>query len=118
MNRIFNKILHRTIIVLSVLFLSYPIIADACSINDQKQIRIGASEGIEGICSNNGSRISCQFKGDEISCDGPGGGYSGTDLKSLIFSACGCSTQEEKKESLKKEWEKQFTPSSGTTSTR
>ena len=78
----------------------------ACSIQDQKKVRIGANEGIEGTCSNNGFPISCVDLGDdEISCDGPGGGFSGYDLESLIFSACGCSSQEEKGKQLKKQVE-------------
>jgi hypothetical protein len=69
----------------------------ACSMEELTKVQIGADQGIKGICSNNRFPISCQNLGNgELSCDGPGGSYSGYDLDSLIFSACGCSSQEEK----------------------
>lgn len=86
-----------------LLFLTHSI-ALACSIRDQKKVQIGVNEGIEGVCSNNGLLISCEDIGDdEISCSGPGGGYSGYDLDGLIFSACECSSQEEGELQLKKD---------------
>jgi len=79
-------------------------IAHACSILDQKKVQIGTSDGIEGVCSNNGLSISCEVSDeDEISCDGPGGSYSGFDLNSVIYSACGCSSEEERGTQLKEE---------------
>lgn len=79
-------------------------ITNACSIQDVQNVQIGVSKGIEGRCSNNGLPISCVFiDGDGISCDGPGGSYSGDDLKGLTFSACGCSSEKEKEKQDKKE---------------
>jgi hypothetical protein len=67
-----------------------------CIIQDEQRVTIGDSTGIEGVCSNNGLAISCQFiQGQGITCGGPIGIFSGDDLNSLIVSACGCSTQEE-----------------------
>ncbi len=61
----------------------------------------------QGRCSNNGLPISCIFiEGEGITCDGPGGGYSGEDLNSLIFSACGCSSEKEEEKQEKKELKK------------
>jgi hypothetical protein len=92
------------IVVSSILMFFHFGSAYACSIQDRKSIQIGANRGIAGVCSNNGSPISCENRGnDEISCDGPGGGYSGYDLESLVFSACGCSSQEEKGKQLEQE---------------
>jgi hypothetical protein len=77
--------------------------ANACSIVNEEKVQIGDSQGVKGTCSNNGLPISCEYTKDgNISCDGPGGGYSGDDLRSLVFSACGCSAQEEKERKLKK----------------
>ncbi len=75
----------------------------ACSLLNKKEAQIGDSKGVEGVCSNNGLPISCIFVGEGITCDGPGGSYSGNDLDSLIFSACGCSAQEERELQEKKE---------------
>ena len=80
--------------------------AHACSILNEKKVTIGDYPGIEGVCSNNGLPISCQFvEGEGITCDGPAGSYTGDDLKSLIFSACGCSTERQEEQHLKKELE-------------
>ncbi len=76
-------------------------VAHACSIQNEKRVQIGVHMGIEGVCSNNGLPITCEFEeGEGITCDGPSGGYTGYDLKSLIYSACGCSEEdyENKKE--------------------
>ena len=80
--------------------------AYACSILNEKKVTIGDYPGIEGVCSNNGLPISCQFvEGEGITCDGPEGSYTGDDLASLIFSACGCSTEQQEEQNLKKELE-------------
>jgi hypothetical protein len=72
-------------------------VASACSIQNRKEAQIGDSKGVTGVCSNNGLPISCMFiKGEGITCDGPAGGVNGDDLNALIFSACGCSEQEER----------------------
>ncbi len=79
-------------------------IASACSILNPEKIQIGSHKAIRGVCSNNGMRISCMLiEGFGIECDGPSGGYTGSDLDSLIFSACGCSIEQEKELQLKKE---------------
>ena len=77
---------------------------NACPIQNVQQTHIGTHEGIKGECSNNGLRISCVFiEADGISCDGPGGSFSGNDLDDLIFSACGCSHQKEEEKRQKQE---------------
>ena len=87
-----------------ILILVYGNTIYACSIKDGKNVEIGASNGIEGVCSNNKLPISCEYLGnDEISCDGPGGGYSGYDLESVVFSACGCSSEDENEKKLLEE---------------
>jgi hypothetical protein len=74
-------------------------IASACSMEDAQNVQIGDHEGVQGHCSNNGLRISCSSVQDGgILCDGPGGSYSGDDLNELIFSACGCTSNQEEKE--------------------
>jgi hypothetical protein len=79
-------------------------VSSACSIRDKEDVQIGAYKGIQGKCSNNGMPISCIFiEGGSISCDGPGGSYSGDDLNDLIYSACDCSYQEEEQKEEKKE---------------
>jgi hypothetical protein len=78
-------------------------VASACSVQNKKEIQSGDNKGFEGVCSNNGLPISCSFvPGEGITCDGPGGGYNGYDLNALIFSACGCSSQEEQEQQEKK----------------
>jgi hypothetical protein len=79
-------------------------VASACSIQSKKETQIGDNKAVEGVCSNNGLPISCTFvSGEGITCDGPGGGYNGYDLNALIFSACGCSSQEELEKQEKKD---------------
>jgi hypothetical protein len=78
--------------------------AFACSILNQEKVQIGSRKGIKGICSNNKLPITCIYlEGTGIQCDGPSGGYTGYDLDNLIFSACGCSLEEEKERLMKKE---------------
>jgi len=79
-------------------------VASACSIQNKKDVQIGDSKGVTGVCSNSGAPISCTFvEGEGITCDGPAGSYNGDDLNALIFSACGCSAQEERELKEKKE---------------
>ncbi len=78
-------------------------VASACSIQDRKDVQVGDSKGVTGLCSNNGAPISCSFvAGEGITCDGPAGSYNGNDLDALVFSACGCSAQEEREQQEKK----------------
>jgi hypothetical protein len=64
----------------------------ACTIADPQKVEIGANRGIEGLCSNNDEEISCEYvTGEGVRCDGPEGSFSGPDLSTVIFSACGCS---------------------------
>lgn len=78
--------------------------AFACSILNQEKVQVGSRKGIKGICSNNKLPITCIYlEGTGIQCDGPSGGYTGYDLDSLIFSACGCSLEEEKEKQMQKE---------------
>jgi hypothetical protein len=86
------------------MLLFYHDVANACSIQNVQKVQIGDYKGIKGRCSNNGLPISCIFiEGEGISCDGPAGSYSGDDLNSLVFSACGCSTEKEEEKKEKKE---------------
>jgi hypothetical protein len=79
-------------------------VASACTIQNRKEVQIGDSKGVTGVCSNNGGAISCTFvAGEGITCDGPAGGYNGNDLNALVYSACGCSAQEERELQEKKE---------------
>jgi len=66
-------------------------LADPCFVREQEETGFGANEGIAGKCSNNGASVTC-IVGDDgiVTCTGPGGGYSGTDLESLTSSACNC----------------------------
>ncbi len=69
-------------------------VAHACSIQNEKRVQIGVHRGIEGVCSNNGLPITCEFEeGAWITCDGPSGSYTGEDLQSLVYSACGCTEE-------------------------
>jgi len=88
---------------MAVVLLSHGV-ASACSIQDRKDVQVGDSKGVEGVCSNNGAAIACTFvAGEGITCNGPAGSYNGNDLNALIFSACGCSDQEEREQQEKKE---------------
>ena len=79
----------------------------ACSMQNARETLVGNNEAVTGECSNNSLPITCKFKeGIGFMCDGPAGSYSGSDLNALIFSACGCSVQEEREESQKEEIEK------------
>lgn len=82
--------------------------AAACSILNQEKTQIGSNEGIKGICSNNELPVTCiLMEGVGIKCNGPSGGYTGSDVDSLIVSACGCSAGEVKEQQFKKELQKE-----------
>lgn len=75
--------------------------AYACSVLDKKRAQRGVSQGFSGECSNNGYKITCLLQeGSWVTCDGYGGSYSGTNLNSLIKSACSCTAQEERRREL------------------
>jgi len=63
----------------------------------EEKVEMDDSQEVKGMCSNYGIPISCSCPEDgSISCDGPAG-YSGDDLRSLLFFACGCSAQEQER---------------------
>ena len=82
--------------------------AGACDLIDKRKIRVGVSEGIAGKCSNNTLPIQCVSDGKEatrLTCNGPEGSYSGSDLQDLISTACGCSANSDngRREQLRNE---------------
>ena len=84
--------------------------AGACDLIDKRKIRVGVSEGIAGKCSNNTLPIQCASDGKEstrLTCNGPEGSYSGSDLQDLISTACGCSANSDngRREQLRNELE-------------
>lgn len=65
----------------------------ACDIVNKREISVGVSTGVAGECPNNGGSIQCisDEEGSEgLTCNGPEGSYSGSDLPDLIATACGC----------------------------
>lgn len=102
------ELMKLAVVVFGTVLFSWSGVADACSIVNTEKVQIGDSqEGVKGTCSNNGLSISCEHTKDgPITCDGPAGGYSGNDLSSLVFSACGCSAQQEKGREQKKDLER------------
>ena len=73
-------------------------VAADCDIDNKREIQVGVSTGVGGECSNSGSAVECFGEGDEatsMTCDGPEGSYSGSDLPALISSACGCAAGED-----------------------
>jgi putative hemolysin len=65
----------------------------ACDIVNKQEISVGVSTGVAGECPNNGGSIQCisDEQGSEgLTCNGPEGSYSGSDLPDLIATACGC----------------------------
>ncbi len=95
----------KSVIIVSILLvLSLHGTAAACSIQNRHETQIGDEKGVEGVCSNNGLPITCHIANDGgVTCDGPSGSYNGYDLNALVFSACGCSSQEEQEKKEKKE---------------
>lgn len=64
---------------------------ERCVIENAERTHMGPDRAIEGTCSNSGLRIRCTRAGQKDAvCIGPAGTYSGTDLDSLVYSACGC----------------------------
>lgn len=81
--------------------------ADACSIVDKREFRIGVDSGVEGRCANNGWRIACSLsqQEQEISCEGPEGVFNGDQIRFLVMSACGCTKQQELDQQLEQQLE-------------
>jgi hypothetical protein len=95
-----------TLMILVMLLLSKTA-SLACSVLNEERIQVGSRPGIKGTCSNNGLPVTCFYiEGEGVECDGPSGGYTGKNLESLIFSACGCSVTYENEQQLKRELEK------------
>ena len=75
--------------------------AYACSVLNKEKARLGVSEGFKGECSNSGYPVTCLLQeGSWVTCDGYGGSYSGTDLASLIRSACRCTARDDRRRDL------------------
>ena len=90
--------------ILSIIILVFTGTAYACSVLDKEEAHLGVSKGFRGECSNNGSTITCVLEeGSWVNCHGPGGSYTGTVLNSLIFSACRCSAQDERRRKLEEQ---------------
>lgn len=63
----------------------------ACRIENEKRFQEPFHQGIKGTCSNNQEEIRCIEEGDNgFTCTGKGGTFSGSDVNTLIFSACAC----------------------------
>ncbi len=78
--------------------------AYACSVLNKEEAKLGVSRGFRGECSNSGYSVTCVLEeGSWVSCSGFGGTFSGTNIKSLIFSACQCSAQEERRRELEEQ---------------
>ena len=73
-------------------------LAGACDIENKQEIHVGGGAGVEGKCSNNGHSVQCLGEGggaDKLTCNGPEGSYSGSDLQALISTACGCGAEQD-----------------------
>ena len=67
--------------------------AHACDIEQKREIQVGTSKGVAGVCSNNTAPIRCINDGqgaERFSCNGPEGNFSGPNLQPLIATTCGC----------------------------
>jgi len=97
----------KTAIVLCTVLGCFHGLANACTILNKRQVRIGVEQGIEGNCANNGERIACTLSQDEggINCVGPGGSYNGPNMGNLVFSACGCNGQQSEQRRLEQQLE-------------
>ena len=84
--------------ILSMILLFGTGTAYACSVLDKEEAQIGMNKGFRGECSNNGYSITCLLKeGSWVECSGPKGTSTGTDLRSLIYSMCGCYDDDERR---------------------
>ncbi len=91
-----------TVIVAAVLLMSEP--AAQCVIMNDEKVQVGSFKGVKGVCSNNRLPVTCiLMEGTGVECDGPAGGYNGVDIDSLIFSACGCSSEKEHEQRNKRD---------------
>ncbi len=88
------------IVLFIAMFISFGT-AEACSVLNKEKARLGLSQGFSGECSNSGYSVTCLLEeGSWVTCDGYGGSYSGTNLQSLIRSACRCTAQDDRREDL------------------
>jgi hypothetical protein len=89
-----------SIVIFIALSLSFET-AQACSVLNKERASRGLGKGFQGECSNSGYSVTCLLEeGSWVTCDGYGGTYSGTNLQSLIRSACRCSAQDERREDM------------------
>ncbi len=89
------------IFILSCILFTFSGTAYACSVLNKEKASVGVSEGFRGECSNSGYSVTCLLQeGSWVTCDGFGGSYSGTNLASLIRSACRCTAQDERRRDL------------------
>lgn len=80
--------------------------AEACSIVNKRQTRLGVDYGVEGLCANNGWRVACTVTdGETISCEGPEGVFNGDRIAYLIMAACGCTKQQGLQQQLEQQLE-------------
>ena len=78
-------------IPLLVLLLFAGPLALACTIEQAREFHEGTHKGLKGTCSNSGLEVSCIDQGTQgYACSGPDGNFQGSDLATLVFSACGC----------------------------
>lgn len=96
----------RAFLIISSLALS-PHLVEACNIVNERRVRIGLDQGIRGQCANNGQEIFCSTNIDEggIFCQGPGGSVNGNNIRMLVWSACGCTWEEEEQQRLEEQLE-------------
>jgi len=82
-------------------------IAEACSIVDKRETRLGVDYGVEGRCANNGWRIACTLsqQQQQISCEGPEGVFNGSQIGYLVMAACGCTQQQALQQQLEEQLE-------------
>ena len=81
----------------------------ACEIVNKRDVHLADRKGVAGRCSNNGENIEC-YVGDEYSggftCEGPTGTISSPNLKSLIYTTCGCSPTDQ--EAIERQMEQEL----------
>ena len=85
--------MRKGVVLLGFLGLINAGLAAACDIDDKREIQVGTGTGVAGACSNNGSPVQCFGEGEEadsLTCNGPEGSYSGSNLQQLVSAACGC----------------------------
>ena len=90
--------------ILSMILLFGTGTAYACSVLDKEEARMGVKSGFRGECSNSGYTITCFLEqGSWVNCSSPRGSASGTNLRSLIYAACGCNDEDERRRNLEEQ---------------